>query len=105
MKMPCKNIIGLLLRCMESVVSHNDKLKKMTNLNPKYPFHGILILKNNEVLSNLKTIVTINPSHAGVPPHAYAQKIRYAATFTLGRADTKKGLGTQIFRFTASINK
>ena len=58
-----QNITSLLLRCLASIVYHRDKLKNLISLNPKHPFHKIPILNDNELLSILKTIVTINPSH------------------------------------------
>ena len=69
-----QNITGLLSRFLASIVHHSDELKKVTSLIPKHPFHGTPIFNDYELLFNLKTKVTTNPSHVlsqptGVPPH------------------------------------
>jgi hypothetical protein len=68
------NIIGLLLRCLASLVHHSDALLEVIAKNPGHPFSQIPILNSPQLLSDLKPLVSIKPSSkidsaTGIPPH------------------------------------
>ena len=68
------NFIGVLLRCLASIVHHSDELMKVIQKNPGHPFSQVPILNQPHLLSQLKPLVTINPSSkinapTGIPPH------------------------------------
>ena len=72
------NIIGLLLRCLASVVYHSDTLLKVISSNQGHPFIQIPILNDPTLLAELKLLVTTKSSikidaPTGIPPHVKIQ--------------------------------
>ena len=65
---------GLLLRLLASVIHHFDWIKKMANTRTDHPFNAIPLMFCPEIVTELKTIVSIEPSMViseatGIPPH------------------------------------
>ena len=68
---------GLLLRCLACVIYHSDELLKVILEIPGHDFTKISILHDALLLSDLKKLVTIEPTAGvmehptGIPPHIH----------------------------------
>jgi hypothetical protein len=73
---------GLLSLLLASMVHHSDWLIGMCAKYPSHPFHSLPLLNDNELLMELKSIVTLDPNNhvpmaTGVPPHvSHTQAIK-----------------------------
>lgn len=68
------NVIGVLLRCLASIVHHSDSLLNVMKSVRGHPFHQVPILHDHVLLNKLKPMVITQPSEeidapTGVPPH------------------------------------
>lgn len=57
-----ENPTAILLRCMACVVYHSKSLRKVISENPNHDFAKIPLLHNDELLEELRGLVTIQPS-------------------------------------------
>lgn len=70
---------GLLSLLLASIVYHSDWLKSICAKYPSHPFHLIPILNDNELLLELKKLVTLEPNDhvpmaTGIPAHVSHNK-------------------------------
>ena len=68
------NLTGILLRCLASIVYHQDYLRKITRTIPGHPLNQLSILNDENLLQNLSSLITTEPSTkipspTGIPPH------------------------------------
>ena len=56
------NIKGLLLRSLARVVYHPESLSQVIISQPGHPFAQIPLLNNQDLLTELKSLVSIKPS-------------------------------------------
>ena len=56
------NIKGFLLRSLASVVYHSESLSQVIISQPGHPFAQIPLLNNQDLLTELKSLVSIKPS-------------------------------------------
>ena len=68
------NIKGLLLRSLASVVYHSEILSHVIISQPGHPFAQIHLLNKQDLLTELKSLLSIKPSSkinspTGIPPH------------------------------------
>jgi hypothetical protein len=66
--------MGLLLRCLPSVVYNSEFLKEWARNIPAHSFGTIPLLNNESLLQELKKLVTLEPTDSmrvatGIPPH------------------------------------
>ena len=69
-----KNMTGLLMRCLASIVWHSEVLLKVIAENPGHPFYLIPVLNETNLLCALRPLVTTDPTRnmstpTGIPPH------------------------------------
>ena len=66
-------IRGVLLLCLASMVHHSEFLKSFVRRNSAHPFGQIPILNNDDLLQELKGIISLSPNEqmqpTGIPPH------------------------------------
>ena len=66
-------VTSLLLLCLASVVHHSDYLREEIAKMPSHPFSLVPILNNDQLLNELKKLVTFESTNGmvatGVPPH------------------------------------
>lgn len=73
---------GLLSLLLASMVHHSDWLIGICSRYPSHPFHSLPLLNDNELLTELKRLVTLEPNThvpmaTGVPPHvSHTQAIK-----------------------------
>lgn len=73
---------GLLSLLLASMVHHSDWLIGMCSKYPSHPFHSLLLINDNELLMELRSLVTLEsnshvPMATGVPPHvSHTQAIK-----------------------------
>ena len=68
------NIQGFILRCLASMVHHEDKFRLIIEKNPRNPIAQIPIFSNHHLLQRLKALVSTKASNkipkvTGIPPH------------------------------------
>ena len=73
---------GLLSLLLASMVHHSDWLIGVCSRHPSHPFHSLPLLNDNPLLTELKSLVTLEPNThvpiaTGVPPHvSHTQAIK-----------------------------
>ena len=65
---------GLLLRCLAALVHHSPFLTDMVLKCPGHLFAALPLLHNNQIMTKLKKLVTLEPigqvqQATGIPPH------------------------------------
>ena len=76
---------GLLLLLLASMVHHSDWLIGICSRYPSHPFHSLPLLNDNQLLTELKRLVTLEPNNhvpiaTGVPPHVSHSRDKRSST-------------------------